>query len=129
MDDFCQSDPANILYSDHDYIAFKDINPSAKLHFLVIPRKHLGPISHLSAEHIVMLKKMKEIALKVLDDHSFSTNQTQLGFHVPPFNSIHHLHLHGIGLPFNNWFRSLKYPKYEALWWTNVIFHSNVMLD
>lgn len=33
----------------------------------------------------------------------------RLGFHVPPFNSVYHLHMHVIGLPFKNKFRYLKY--------------------
>jgi hypothetical protein len=33
----------------------------------------------------------------------------RLGFHVPPFNSVNHLHMHVIGLPFKNKFRYLKY--------------------
>jgi hypothetical protein len=40
---------------------------------------------------------------------SIEYDQVQMGFHVPPFNSVNHLHLHVISLPYNNLWRKLKY--------------------
>jgi histidine triad (HIT) family protein len=33
--------PADIVYEDENYIAFKDINPKAPVHILIIPKKHI----------------------------------------------------------------------------------------
>ena len=118
---FCKIDKStshNILFMDHEFIAFSDINPSAHLHFLVVPRQHLGTVNLLSHKHVSMLKRMKEIATMILKERAY--NSTRIGFHLPPFNSIYHLHLHGIGKPFKNAFRALKYPKFETPWWTSV---------
>ena len=123
---FCKTlhniESRDILYSDDEYLAFRDINPSAFLHFLVIPRQHLGTVIELSENHGIMVKRMKEIALKIFKNQSVDLESSRMGFHLPPFNSIHHLHLHGIGKPFKNIFRALKYTRIETPWWTSVFF-------
>ncbi len=40
--------PADILYHDDEIIAFRDINPVAPTHLLIIPRKHIPSLAHLS---------------------------------------------------------------------------------
>jgi diadenosine tetraphosphate (Ap4A) HIT family hydrolase len=118
---FCHKEniKSRLLYDDQDYVAFIDINPSAQLHFLVVPKDHLPSFDQLNHTHLTMIKRMKEIAVEILTNNSMT--QIRIGFHLPPFNSIHHLHLHGIGRPFKNIFRALKYPPVETLWWTSVI--------
>lgn len=117
----------NIVYQDDEYLAFMDINPSAKLHFLVIPRLHIGSVDHLNNTHVDMLKRMKEIANLILKNNSKDVYESRMGFHLPPFNSVHHLHLHGIGKPFNNIFRAMKYPPFETPWWTSVYLVFNTL--
>ncbi|RCH92592.1 hypothetical protein CU097_008187 [Rhizopus azygosporus] len=55
---------------------------------------------------------MTELGKRLLKEEGFNPEdetQIRLGFHVPPFNSVNHLHMHVIGLPFKNKFRYLKY--------------------
>ena len=40
------------------------------------------------------------------------------GFHIPPFNSVNHLHLHCFGLPFKNRFIGLKYAE-QTPWYSS----------
>jgi len=42
--------PAEIIYEDEKVIAFKDIHPLAPIHYLVVPKKHIPTIEHLSEE-------------------------------------------------------------------------------
>jgi diadenosine tetraphosphate (Ap4A) HIT family hydrolase len=114
---------SRLLYEDNDFLAFMDRNPSAKLHFLVVPKNHVPSFDQLKPLHLPMVQRMKEIALTIFQNQSISSNQVRMGFHLPPFNSVHHLHLHGIGRPFINIFRALKYPAIETCWWTRVRNH------
>ena len=42
--------PSDFVYEDDDIIVIKDINPSADVHLLVIPKKHIETINHLEDE-------------------------------------------------------------------------------
>ena len=49
---FCQivagKIPSDIVYQDEEVIAFRDINPQAPVHLLIIPRRHIPSLAHLS---------------------------------------------------------------------------------
>ena len=55
-----------IVYEDEDVIAFKDIRPQAPVHFLFIPKKHIGTLNDITGEDAELLGKLlikiKEIA-------------------------------------------------------------------
>ncbi|CRL04853.1 CLUMA_CG017906, isoform A [Clunio marinus] len=88
---------ADMLYMDEDFIAFKDIKPATSNHFLIIPKRHIANTNSLTIADKDMIVKMKLIMLELLKKHNQTIeNEISLGFHVPPFNSIKHLHLHGI---------------------------------
>jgi len=42
--------PAEIVYEDEDILSFKDIQPAAPIHVLVIPKKHIARVTNLSVE-------------------------------------------------------------------------------
>ena len=97
--------PATIVYEDALCIAFKDINPAAPMHTLLVPKKPLVQLSHASDEdqtllgHL-MLTATKVAALEGLGDayRLVINNGAKAGMSVP------HLHLHLIGG------RPLKWP-------------------
>ncbi|KAJ1731712.1 hypothetical protein LPJ61_002397 [Coemansia biformis] len=89
-----------IVYEDAEFIAFHDIKPDAALHLLVIPREHRGTVRELTPQDLPMVRRMHEIGRRLLEERGFSGDLARFGFHRPPFNSIHHLHMHCLGLPF-----------------------------
>ncbi|MGV8146679.1 MAG: histidine triad nucleotide-binding protein [Alkaliphilus sp.] len=48
--------PANIVYEDEKIVAFKDINPEAPVHLLIIPKKHCSSIKDISREDDLILR-------------------------------------------------------------------------
>ena len=92
--------PANIIYEDDLALAFRDINPVAKTHFLVIPknRKGLTAISKATEEHTQLLGHLFVVVAKVAAQEGL-----QEGYRVVindgnnAGQTVFHLHIHVIG--------------------------------
>ncbi|XP_058468581.1 adenosine 5'-monophosphoramidase HINT3-like [Solea solea] len=90
-----QDEETEILAKNRDMVCFRDIDPAAPHHYLVIPRKHIHSCSSLHRKHIDLVERMAEMGKAVLHDQGFADmNDISMGFHLPPFISVNHLHLH-----------------------------------
>lgn len=49
--------PGDIVYEDEEILAFKDINPQAPVHILVIPKKHIASLIDLKKEDEALIRK------------------------------------------------------------------------
>ena len=97
--------PADVVGEDVEFLVFKDINPKAPIHLIIIPKVHLGPVSALGGENKNLLGglilKAKEAAANI----GVSDSGYRLVFNVgrDAGMEIEHLHLHllaGKPLPF-----------------------------
>lgn len=98
---FCKiqnrEEAGTITYEDENFVAFKTIKPASHLHLLITPRKHIQNVNSLSGlTGIAMVEQLVEIGKVALGEYA---NGAQFSFHVPPLNSIDHLHLHAIASP------------------------------
>jgi len=89
--------PSSIIYEDNSVVVFKDINPKAPVHHLVVPKEHIQSIAHLEANHNEIISKLiytaKDIAKKEgLSGYKLVFNVGREGGQV-----IDHLHLHLLG--------------------------------
>ncbi|KAG2193295.1 hypothetical protein INT47_008656 [Mucor saturninus] len=129
---------ARIVIETEQLVAFRDRSPSSQVHLLVIPKQHVRTVKDLDGGHVALcelnhfymlrvktdrkrkVQDMVDLGKRLLKEQGFNpedATQTRLGFHVPPFNSVDHLHLHVMGLPFRGW-KGLKYnQKYP--WFVN----------
>ena len=115
-----------VLDESESLLAFRDHRPRAKFHALVIPKQRWGSVHDLTVQHIPLLHEMKHMALKIYLQHYYptkvSSSQTTtstlstpppieplLVFHVPPFHSVHHLHLHVLDRKTLDWWGTIKY--------------------
>lgn len=91
--------PATIVYEDDLCLAFKDIQPQAPIHVLLVPKKEIASIAHLSAEDAQtlghMMLKTKEIAVKLGIDKTGYRVVTNIGDQGG--QTVHHLHFHILG--------------------------------
>ncbi|OAY81234.1 Histidine triad nucleotide-binding protein 3 [Ananas comosus] len=99
------------LIQDEKVVAFPDVNPSAFRHYLVIPVEHISTVNHLqrTAEDYQLVNHMLRVGKDLLRRDAPDSVQYRFGFHQPPFNSVNHLHLHCLALPFIPSWRKVKY--------------------
>jgi len=84
--------PSKIVYEDKKVIVFKDINPKARVHFLIVPKQHIGSIKSKGSEKIVkdLIITAKKIAkTKKISGYKLVFNVGKEGGQL-----IDHLHLH-----------------------------------
>ncbi len=99
--------PSNFVYEDESVVAFRDINPQAPQHILIVPRKHIASINafqdddkdlvaHIFVDVVPKLAKelkIDESGYRVVINTGDEGGQT-----------VHHLHVHLIGG------RSMQWP-------------------
>ncbi len=90
-----RDEPARIVLENEQFVAFKTIKPYSSNHLLVIPRKHVKNLTSMAGtEDANMIYDMEKFGRIALGKDAIDS---QYCFHVPPYNSIDHLHLHCIG--------------------------------
>ena len=60
--------PSNKVYEDEEILAFKDINPIAPVHILVIPKKHISCAKDIKVEDEALIGKMFTVIIKIADE-------------------------------------------------------------
>lgn len=89
----------DIVYQDDDVLAFRDINPQAPTHVLVVPRTHISTINELENEHAELVGRLYLVAAKVArqDGIAESGYRTVMNCMEGAGQSVFHLHLHVLG--------------------------------
>jgi histidine triad (HIT) family protein len=87
------------LYQDEHVTAFKDINPQAPLHVLVIPNKHIVSLNEAAAEDRDLLGHLVLTAAKLAEQEGIAKSGYRLVTNTGPNGgqSVFHLHLHLLG--------------------------------
>lgn len=87
------------VYEDDDVLAFRDINPQAPTHVLVIPKRHISTINDLSDTDAELVGKLYLAAKQVgqIDNISDSGYRTVMNCNEGAGQSVFHIHLHVLG--------------------------------
>lgn len=99
---FCQiaehRQKAEIVYEDGQMVVFKDINPKALVHLLIVPKKHIDSVNHLQEEDKELVSQMIFLAKKMAQEHKIEDGYKLL-FNVGRKGGqlVDHIHLHLLG--------------------------------
>jgi histidine triad (HIT) family protein len=91
--------PADILYQDEEVIAFRDINPVAPTHLLIIPRKHIPSLAHLPDAETPLIGHMTKIANQLAREEGIFESGYRLAISCGEQGGqvVPHLHMHLVG--------------------------------
>ncbi|MGN0599828.1 MAG: histidine triad nucleotide-binding protein [Oscillospiraceae bacterium] len=91
--------PSTKVYEDDTVLAFKDINPLAPVHILVIPKTHIESAAQITADNSAVVAHIFEVIAKIAKEQGIDKD----GFRVVSncgengCQSVKHLHFHILG--------------------------------
>jgi histidine triad (HIT) family protein len=90
--------PATIVHEDEQCVAFRDVNPQAPVHVLIIPRKVIATHDDVTAEDAPLLGHLHLVAAKLAKDLGLAQGyRLVLNCREQAGQTVPHLHLHLIG--------------------------------
>jgi histidine triad (HIT) family protein len=97
--------PADIVHTDERSLAFRDINPQAPTHILVIPREHTESLDDATQRDESTLGHLLRVAARVANQEGLSEGgyRTVINTGAGAGQSVFHLHLHVLGGRQLNW--------------------------
>jgi len=96
--------PSDKLYEDDEVLAFRDIAPTAPVHFLVIPKKHISGPSAVAEEDEQLMGKLIRIGNQVAKEEGIEQFRLVFNNGAEAGQTVFHIHMHVLGG------RSLSWP-------------------
>lgn len=91
--------PSTFVYEDDKIYAFKDINPEAPVHVLVVPKEHIPSIEGINEQNVEVLKDIGLAIKKVSEVTGISEKGYRVINNCGEYGgqTVHHLHFHVLG--------------------------------
>lgn len=91
--------PSEFLYQDEEVIAFRDINPIAPTHLLIVSKKHIPSILHLTDAEAPLIGHMVKVANQLAREHGIAESGYRLVINCGKEGGqlVPHLHMHLLG--------------------------------
>lgn len=91
--------PADTVREADDWVAFRDINPQAPTHILIIPREHVATLNDVGAERKELLGELLLAAREIAAEEGIAESgyRTVLNCNAGAGQSVFHIHVHLLG--------------------------------
>lgn len=90
---------SEIIHEDDKIVAFKDINPQAPVHILLVPRKHIDSVQDIQEEDAALMGTMVLIAREIAEKNNIGKEGYRLVINngINGGQTVSHLHMHMMG--------------------------------
>jgi histidine triad (HIT) family protein len=96
--------PAEIVHEDDAVLAFRDINPQAPVHILVVPKKPIRTIDDIEEGDEQLIGRLFRVASRIAADEGLENGyRTVMNCGPDGQQSVYHIHLHLLGGRKMNW--------------------------
>jgi sulfate adenylyltransferase (ADP) / adenylylsulfatase len=102
-----------LIFEDEICAVFYPLDLCAKVHILIVPKLHVKSIQSNRKLDLELIRHLKLIGDQVLD--RYGNSDRMFMFHLEPYNSIEHLHMHGLVKPLNVLGR-IKFTEHVQKW-------------
>ncbi len=91
--------PADIVYQDDEILAFRDINPQAPVHVLIIPKIDIATVNDIQPDQAELIGKLVLAAQKIAVDEGIAEDGFRLVINCNKHGCqvVFHLHMHLLG--------------------------------
>ena len=91
--------PGAIVHQDDELVAFRDIDPKAPLHVLIVPRRHIATLNELGPNDDGLVGSMIRRAAAIAKEHGYDESgyRTVFNCNAGAGQSVFHIHLHVLG--------------------------------
>jgi histidine triad (HIT) family protein len=89
--------PSKKIYEDADFIAFHDIKPMAKVHFLIVPKLHVETLKDCDETHQALLGSVLLLAPKLAAEQGLKGFKTLINTGREGGQEVFHIHIHVFG--------------------------------
>ena len=90
--------PSTKVYEDEQVLAFRDINPMAPTHILVIPKTHIGSVAEVTPENSAVVAHIFEVIPTIAAAEGLENGYRVVSNCGPDAGqTVHHLHFHILG--------------------------------
>jgi histidine triad (HIT) family protein len=91
--------PAKIVYETDEILAFRDVNPQAPIHVLIIPKEHIRTLNDLQSEHAEMAGKLFLVAAEIAKNEGIEEEgyRVVMNCNRAGGQAVYHIHLHLLG--------------------------------
>jgi histidine triad (HIT) family protein len=90
--------PSDKVYEDEKVFVFRDINPKAKVHLLMVPREHVESLNELTPAHDALMTHMLRLLPQLAREQGLDTGfRTIINTGKGGGQEVFHLHIHLLG--------------------------------